>query len=238
MNSRILLVEDEETLSMIISDTLTEEGFDVTVSNNGKEGLSHFRRTGADLVIADVMMPLMDGFEMAKNIREIDPDVPIVFLTARTSISDMEKGFNTGGDDYIRKPFKMRELIIRIQALLKRRRRSVDTVAAPPTLEIGSYRLESAANRLTAGDSVINLTHIETVILTYLATHEGQTVESSTLMELVWKHDDYYNRNSLHGFIHKLRRHLHHDPSVRIINLRGIGYRLLVSKDDKNGVCL
>lgn len=231
MKDRILLVEDEETLSMIISDTLVEEGYDVVVKSNGVEGINHFRSSGADMVIADVMMPLMDGFEMARKIRALDPDVPVVFLTARSSIDDMEMGFDIGCNDYIKKPFKMRELIIRIQALLKRR--SKGKAATIGLKEVGRYVFDTNANRLTLGDIVICLTNIESIILSYLSAHEGETVESGTLMKLVWKHDDYYNRNSLHGFIHKLRNHLRHDPSVSIINLRGIGYRMLVAKDER-----
>ena len=231
MKDRILLVEDEETLSMIISDTLVEEGYDVVVKSNGVEGINHFRSSGADLVIADVMMPLMDGFEMARKIRALDPDVPVVFLTARSSIDDMEMGFDIGCNDYIKKPFKMRELIIRIQALLKRRSKGKSVTVG--LKEVGRYVFDTNANRLTLGDIVICLTNIESIILSYLSAHEGETVESGTLMKLVWKHDDYYNRNSLHGFIHKLRNHLRHDPSVSIINLRGIGYRMLVAKDER-----
>ncbi|MDE5714051.1 MAG: response regulator transcription factor [Muribaculaceae bacterium] len=231
MKDRILLVEDEETLSMIISDTLVEEGFDVVVKSNGVEGINHYRSSGADLVIADVMMPLMDGFEMARKIRALDPDVPVVFLTARSSIDDMEEGFDIGCNDYIKKPFKMRELIIRVQALLKRR--SKGKAVTVGLKEVGRYVFDTNANRLTLGDIVICLTNIESIILSYLSAHEGETVESGTLMKLVWKHDDYYNRNSLHGFIHKLRNHLRHDPSVSIINLRGIGYRMLVARDER-----
>ena len=227
MVNKVLLVEDEATLATIISETLADEGLDVCVAHDGIEGLERFRSRGADIVIADVMMPRMDGFEMAKRIRSIDNDVPLIFLTARSAIDDIVEGFEIGANDYLRKPFKMRELSVRVASLLKRRRK--DTLVYEKPLEIGAYTFDTLANKLTIADTTVELTHIEAKILAYFATHIGQTVESSTLMELVWKHDDYYNRNSLHGFIHKLRRHLRHDPAITIINLRGIGYRLAVS---------
>ncbi len=228
MKNRILLVEDESTLSTIISETLADEGYVLATAADGAEGLEYFRTHGADIVLTDVMMPRMDGFEMARRIRSLDPDVPLIFLTARSGIDDVVEGFDIGANDYIRKPFKMRELSVRIAALLKRRRK--ETVPDKP-IEIGAYSFDTVANRLTVGERTIDLTNIEAKILAYFAARINETVESSELMELVWKHDDYYNRNSLHGFIHKLRRHLRHDPAINILNLRGIGYRLVVKSE-------
>lgn len=230
MKDRILLVEDEETLATIISETLADEGFDITVARNGADGLKHFRLHGADLVIADVMMPRMDGFEMARHIRAADAEVPLIFLTARSSIDDIVEGFDIGANDYLRKPFKMRELIVRIRALLRRRGNGGGATAAPvvKTIPVGRYSFDNVANTLAIGDSSVTLTHIEARLLAYLVAHAGETVTSSELMEHIWHHDDYYNRNSLHGFIHKLRRHLRHDPAITLINLRGIGYRLVI----------
>lgn len=224
MNTKILLVEDEATLATIISETLADEGYEVVTACDGVEGLEYFRRAGADLVIADVMMPKMDGFEMAKRMRGLNSDVPLIFLTARSSIDDIETGFDIGANDYLKKPFKMRELIARVKALL--RRGGVRTTDSP--LEVGKYTFDPVANKLVIGSVTINLTNVESKLLGYLVAHRGETVSSSELMEHVWHHDDYYNRNSLHGFIHKLRRHLRHDSEVAIINLRGIGYRLVV----------
>jgi len=226
MKNRILLVEDEDTLATIISETLVGEDFEVAVARNGADGFDQFRRNGADLVIADVMMPLMDGFEMARHIRATDADVPLIFLTARSSIDDIVEGFDIGANDYLKKPFKMRELIVRIRALLRRRGQTAPQ--AGKSIAIGRYVFDSTANTLAFEDHVVSLTHIESELLAYLAAHIGETVQSSELMEHVWHHDDYYNRNSLHGFIHKLRRHLRHDSAITLLNLRGIGYRLVV----------
>lgn len=233
MKDRILLVEDENTLATIISETLADEGFDIAVARNGAEGLAYFRLHGADLVIADVMMPRMDGFEMARHIRADDADVPLVFLTARSSIDDIVKGFDIGANDYLRKPFKMRELIVRIRALLRRRGNgSADAAPTVKSIRLGRYSFDNVANTLSIGDSSVTLTHIEARLLAYLTAHAGETVTSSELMEHIWHHDDYYNRNSLHGFIHKLRRHLRHDPAITLLNLRGIGYRLVISPEE------
>lgn len=230
MRNKILLAEDEATLSTIISETLEDEGYEVIAVTNGVDGLAAFRSDHPDIVIADVMMPRMDGFEMARHIRNTDPDVPLIFLTALSSISDIETGFDIGADDYLKKPFKMRELILRIRALLKRRNTAIrEEIPEKNEIPIGEYIFDTIGNKLTRGSNVIELSRIEAMILLFLINHKGMTVRSSELMEFVWQHDDYYNRNSLHGYIHKLRKHLHHDPNVSIINLRGIGYRLAIT---------
>lgn len=217
-------------MSTIISETLEDEGYEVIAVTNGVDGLAAFRSDHPDIVIADVMMPRMDGFEMARHIRNTDPDVPLIFLTALSSISDIETGFDIGADDYLKKPFKMRELILRIRALLKRRNTAIrEEIPEKNEIPIGEYIFDTIGNKLTRGSNVIELSRIEAMILLFLINHKGMTVRSSELMEFVWQHDDYYNRNSLHGYIHKLRKHLHHDPNVSIINLRGIGYRLAIT---------
>ncbi len=226
MKNRVLLVEDEATLASIISDTLTGEGFNVTTACDGVSGLELFKREGADVVVADVMMPRMDGFEMGRRLREINPDIPLLFLTARSSIDDIVTGFEIGANDYLKKPFKMLELIVRIKALLRRR----DSTAKRNEVvyEIGCYSFNTTTQILSNGDKSVELSHIEALILQELAANIGETVEASTLMERVWQRDDIYNRNSLHGFIHKLRRYLRNDSSISIINQRGFGYKLTV----------
>lgn len=231
---RILLAEDERTLSTIISETLEDEGYEVFAAADGATGLKIFSLRAPDLVIADVMMPVMDGFEMAKRIRRENPGVPLLFLTARSSIDDIETGFDLGADDYLRKPFSMRELTARIRALLRRRYHLSDNSSLhEKEINLGRYVFSPVCNRLECGGHVVELSNIESMLLAYLAAREGETVRSSELMEFVWKHDDYYNRNSLHGYIHKLRNHLRHDPDVSILNLRGIGYRLAIHYSDR-----
>lgn len=220
--NKILIVEDDSTLSMIISETLQREGFDTISAANGEEGLRRFFRHNPDIVVADVMMPRMDGFEMARKIRQSNQIIPILFLTAKSEIDDIVEGFELGGNDYLKKPFKMLELIVRIKALLR-----LNQSKQEPTLKVGEYLLDMEAQTLQwKNKTVAELTIIEARLLKELIMNIGHTVEASVLMMLVWQRDDPYSRNSLHGFIHKLRHYLRHDPAIVLINQRGIGYML------------
>ena len=224
MKDRILLVEDDSTLSMIVSETLQRDGFEVMTAGDGEDGLRKFTRHGADLIIADVMMPRMDGFEMGRRIRQINQNVPLLFLTAKSEIEDIVEGFELGGNDYLKKPFKMLELIVRIKALLRRNVREEDNL-----FEIGAYTLDLSTQVLSHKDNGgIELSLIEAKLLRELIVNVGHTVDASTMMQLIWQRDDPYSRNSLHGFIHKLRNYLRHDQSISLINQRGIGYMLTV----------
>ncbi len=224
MKDRILLVEDDSTLSMIVSETLQRDGFEVMTAGDGEDGLRKFTRHGADLIIADVMMPRMDGFEMGRRIRLLDRNVPLLFLTAKSEIDDIVEGFELGGNDYLKKPFKMLELIVRIKALLRRNVREEDNL-----FEIGAYTLDLSTQVLSHKDNgSIELSLIEAKLLRELIVNVGHTVDASTMMQLIWQRDDPYSRNSLHGFIHKLRNYLRHDQSISLINQRGIGYMLTV----------
>ncbi|GFI08039.1 transcriptional activator protein CopR [Lachnospiraceae bacterium] len=221
--SKILLVEDEADLALIVADTLRGQGYEVLTADNGIDGLDKFKTCGADIVVADVMMPEMDGFTMARAIRKTSPTVPLLFLTAKSTIDDVEKGFEIGANDYLKKPFELRELIVRIKALLRRNSagRAGDTKFA-----IGAYVFNVSTQILSFGGKEVELSHFESKILERLAANIGKTVDASELMLAVWQRDDLSNRNSLHGYIHKLRRALRHDPSIAIINQRGFGYML------------
>ncbi len=221
--SKILLVEDEADLALIVADTLRGQGYEVLTAGNGIDGLDKFKTCGADIVVADVMMPEMDGFTMARAIRKTSPTVPLLFLTAKSTIDDVEKGFEIGANDYLKKPFELRELIVRIKALLRRNSagRAGDTKFA-----IGAYVFNVSTQILSFGDKEVELSHFESKILERLAANIGKTVDASELMIAVWQRDDSSNRNSLHGYIHKLRRALRHDPSIAIVNQRGFGYML------------
>lgn len=229
MAKKILLVEDEADLAMIVADTLRGQGYEVTVAVNGLDGLEKFRAGGADVVVADVMMPGLDGFGMARRLRRIAPEVPILFLTAKSSIDDVEEGFDAGGNDYLKKPFELRELLVRIKALL--RVRSYTTVEETDVVyEIGGYTFNATTQVLKFDGKELDLSHIEARLLSELAASMGHTVDASALMIAIWQRDDLSNRNSLHGFIHKLRRLLRHDPAINIVNQRGFGYMLVVRR--------
>lgn len=225
MSNKILFVEDEEDLTLIVADTLRGQGYDVITASDGIQGLDKFKSEAADIVVADVMMPKMDGFTMAKEIRKLSPTVPLLFLTAKSTIDDVEQGFEIGANDYLKKPFELRELIVRIKALLRRygENRTEDIRFA-----IGAYTFNVTTQTLSFGDKETELSHFEAKILERLATNIGKTVDASELMIAVWQRDEQSNRNSLHGYIHKLRRALRHDPSISIINQRGFGYMLAI----------
>lgn len=210
---------------LIMSDTLRSEGFEVLTARDGIEGLGLFKAADADIVVADVMMPRMDGFALAREIRKLSGDVPILFLTAKSSVEDVETGFDAGADDYVKKPFEFRELIVRVKALLRRHK---DAAAEAPGYAIGRYVFNDATQTLSVGAEETELSHFEAIILKILVDNIGRTVGASELMIAVWQRDDPSNRNSLHGYIHKLRRVLRHDPAITIINQRGFGYKLSV----------
>ncbi len=225
MGDRILFVEDEKDLTLIVADTLRGQGYEVLTAADGVAGLEEFRSRGADIVVADVMMPKMDGFSMAKEIRKISPTVPLLFLTAKSTIDDVEEGFAIGANDYLRKPFELRELIVRIKALL--RRHSANR-AEDIQFYIGRYIFNVSTQTLSLEGQAVELSHFEAKLLEQLASNIGKTVDASELMIAVWQRDEPSNRNSLHGYIHKLRRALRHDPTITIINQRGFGYMLTI----------
>ena len=225
MSNKILFVEDEEDLTLIVADTLRGQGYDIITAADGIQGLEKFKSEGADIVVADVMMPKMDGFTMAKEIRKLSPTVPLLFLTAKSTIDDVEQGFEIGANDYLKKPFELRELIVRIKALL---RRYGDNRTEDIRFAIGAYTFNVTTQTLSFGNKETELSHFEAKILERLVTNIGKTVDASELMIAVWQRDEQSNRNSLHGYIHKLRRTMRHDPAISIINQRGFGYMLVI----------
>lgn len=226
MKNKVLFVEDEADLTRIVADTMRGIGYEVATASNGAEGLEKFKSDGADIIIADVMMPRMDGFTMAKEIRKHSPTVPLLFLTAKNTIDDVEEGFESGANDYLKKPFELRELIVRIKSLLRRYGASR---AEDIRYVIGAYTFNVTTQKLSRCGKSVELSHFESKILERLASNVGQTIDASELMIALWQRDDPSNRNSLHGYIHKLRRLLRHDPSISIINQRGFGYMLTIT---------
>lgn len=227
----ILLAEDERTLAMIIKDTLDGQGFHVTVAGDGEEALALFHSHKPDVLVADVMMPRLDGYEMVKRIRKTDQQTPVIFLTARSAVGDVVHGFEMGANDYLKKPFGMQELIVRIKALLGR----ACTVAQQPVeaerFTIGQYLFDAVVQRLThvpTGNHV-ELSYRESEILRRLCLHPSEVVTSQSLLLELWGDDSFFNNKSLHVFITKLRHRLSADPSLRIVNVRGIGYKLITS---------
>lgn len=226
---RVLLVEDEQTLAMIIKETLEKEGFLLHTASNGEEGLRCFFDVRPDVVVADVMMPRMDGFQMVRQIRQSDKRTPVLFLTARSAIDDVVQGFELGANDYLKKPFGMQELIVRLKALVgaaivEYREEKKDE----SRLSIGNYTLNIIAQTLTCGGRVQELSYRETEILRRLCVHRNDVVSTQNILLELWGDDSFFNSRSLHVFITKLRRRLLDDERIRIINVRGVGYKLVV----------
>lgn len=225
MKSKILLVEDERDLSLIVCDTLRQQGYEVVAAFDGIEGLAKYNTDGADLIVADVMMPRLDGFAMAKEIRRISSKVPIIFLTAKSTIDDVEEGFDIGANDYLKKPFELRELLVRVKALL---RNKANSHSENTVYDIGNYIFDVTNQQLTFNGKGTTISNIEARILEKLTTNIGKTVDASALMIAVWGRDEVSNRNSLHVYIHKLRRAFRNDSNINIINQRGFGYMLTI----------
>ena len=222
---KVLLVEDELTLSMIIQETLDEKGeFIVHTAKNGNEGLQKYHSLHPDVVVADVMMPQMDGFEMVQQIRESDRKTPILFLTARSSVDDVITGFNVGGNDYLKKPFGMGELIIRIKSLVNR---AFIEVEKSNHYKIGSYTFDFVTQNLHGINEKITLSNRESELLKRLCENKNQVLHTKNILLELWGNDDYFTTRSLHVFITKLRQKLAKDPSICILNVRGIGYKLI-----------
>ena len=227
----ILLAEDERTLAMIIKDTLDGQGFHVTVADDGEQALRLFDDHRPDVLVADVMMPRMDGYELVRRIRKSDQQTPVIFLTARSAVNDVVHGFEMGANDYLKKPFGMQELIVRIKALLGRACTVTQQPVEAERFTIGQYLFDAVVQRLThvpTGNRT-ELSYRESEILRRLCLHPSEVVTSQSLLLELWGDDSFFNNKSLHVFITKLRHRLGQDPSLRIVNVRGIGYKLLTS---------
>lgn len=225
----VLLVEDEQTLAMIIKDTLEVQDFDIRTAKNGEEGLRLFFDSRPDVIVADVMMPRMDGFTMVKQIRQTDKTTPVLFLTARSAVTDVVTGFEIGANDYLKKPFGMQELMIRIKALAGRAFVQEQPAERPiDWLEIGNYRFNPTWQRLQLAGKNEVLSFRESEILKRLCLHRNQVVNMQNILMELWGDDSFFNTRSLHVFITKLRHKLSEDERIRIVNIRGIGYKLIV----------
>jgi DNA-binding response OmpR family regulator len=226
--TNILLVEDEETLGQIVKESLETRNFEVTYVQDGLAAETAFFTQKPELCILDVMLPGKDGFSLAKSIRREDPHIPIIFLTARSQTADVVRGFELGADDYLKKPFSMEELIVRIHALLRRGRSPVPApVEESPQLPIGNYEFDPVLQTLSLQGKARKLTHRESALLRLLFQHRKEVLDRKTALEALWGDDSFFNARSMDVFISKLRKYLREDPQVEIINVRGVGYKLV-----------
>ena len=228
MKVKILLVEDDTSLGFVITDQLTSEGYDVTLCSNGAEGFKRFNEESFHMCIFDVMMPKKDGFSLAKDIRKINSNIPILFLSAKSNDEDKVEGFRSGGDDYLTKPFNTEELQLRVAAML--RRVNIKTEENKSSYQIGGYLFDTLNFELTHPNFEKTLTKKEAQILTILCKFMNQVVSRELVLTGVWGQDDYFVGRSLDVFITKLRKYLKLDPKVEILNIHGEGFRLVVNK--------
>lgn len=225
-NPKILYVEDEIFLAKIVSETLQGRGFDVILESDGAKVLSKFESVKPDICILDVMLPNKDGFAVADQIREKDAQVPIIFLTAKSDVSDVVNGFKTGGNDYIRKPFSMEELIVRIEYVLKKKQEPQETIAEEVTL--GHYNFNTKRQVLSINGEDKKLSYRESELLKLLYENRDKIVERREILILLWGSDSFFNSRNLDVYITKLRNYLRGDPALEILTIKGIGYRFII----------
>lgn len=219
---KILLAEDEPSLGQIIKESLETRNFEVLLCADGEIAYKTYKSEDPLLLVLDVMMPKKDGFTLAKEIRRENPDIPIIFLTAKSQTEDVVEGFNLGGNDYLRKPFSMEELIVRINALLNRNKKNI-----AENIQLGNYTFNLKKQTLLINDTSENLTHREANLLYYLIKNKNQVLDRSFILKKLWGDDDFFNARSMDVFITKLRKKLKEDSSIQIINVRGYGYKLI-----------
>jgi len=221
---KILLAEDEPALGMIVKESLETKDFHVTHCLDGVAALAHFKNNTVDALVLDVMMPKKDGFTVAKEIRAIDAHVPIIFLTAKSQPKDVVEGFESGGNDYLKKPFSMEELIVRINSLLQR----VKLQNYHTEIVLGDYTFQFKKQTLQyKTESLIKLTHREAHLLFHLNNNKNEVLERSLILNKLWNNDDFFSARSMDVFISKLRKKLKQDERIQIINVRGFGYKLV-----------
>ncbi|MFZ4546801.1 MAG: response regulator transcription factor [Bacteroidales bacterium] len=235
MKAKILLVEDDINLGDVLCDYLELQDYEVVKALNGEEGLRIFNTQPFDLLLLDVMLPLKDGFTLATEIREINRQVPIIFLTARGQMEDRVAGYKAGCDDYLTKPFSSEELELRIGAILRRCQKPESTVEngnleTAKVFPLGNYIFDSGNQELRIADKRIGLTTKEVELLRVLYSHKNQLVTRETALKAVWGINDYFIGRSMDVFITKLRKYLKSDPNISIVNVHGTGFRLEVKE--------
>jgi DNA-binding response OmpR family regulator len=224
---KILYVEDETAMARIVSDALQSRGYLVITETQGTNVLARFKETAPDICVLDVMLPGKDGFSIAGDIRALNTQVPIIFLTAKGAVNDVVTGFKRGGNDYIRKPFSIEELIVRIENLAGERKRAA--AAEPEEVILGGYVFQKNRQVLSYGGEQRKLSYRESELLKMLYANRDQVVERRDILNELWGSDSFFNSRNLDVYITKLRNYLKQDPSIEIITIKGIGYRFVLT---------
>jgi DNA-binding response OmpR family regulator len=227
--TKILYVEDELFLGKIVKESLESRQFEVVMESDGTNVLSVFREMKPDVCVLDVMLPNKDGFTIAGEIREINGRVPIIFLTAKTQTDDLVKGFSIGGNDYIRKPFSMEELIVRIENALRFKEPGARAINGKDTLQIGNYNFNVARQLLTGYNEERKLSFRESELLKLLYENRDKIIDRKDILNLLWGNDSFFNSRNLDVYITKLRSYLKEDALLEIITIKGVGYRFVAS---------
>ena len=225
---KILLVEDDPNLGNLLQDSLELKNYEVVLKRNGEDGLSEFKLNKYDMCIFDVMMPKKDGFTLAKDVRRINSQVPIIFLTAKAMKEDTIEGLKIGADDYLTKPFSMEELILRMENIFKRL--PMSEMVEQEEFHIGKIHFDNATRILSVDGTTQKLTTKESELLKMLALNMDRVLEREIALNSVWGTDSYFAGRSMDVYIAKLRKYLKADPAVEILNVHGTGFKLLVKK--------
>ena len=225
-NIRILLAEDDNNLGLLLRNYLTAKNYETVLFINGNLALEEFPTGSFGLCILDIMMPEMDGITLAREIRHLNPDIPIIFLTAKNQKEDIIDGFKSGADDYITKPFSMEELLYRIEAIIRRTTSHVVNRKSE-SYTIGGYSFDSLKQMLVFNDQAIKLTTKESELLELLCRHANEILERNFALKTIWIDDNYFNARSMDVYITRLRKYLKKDSSVKILNVHGRGYKLI-----------
>jgi two-component system OmpR family response regulator len=225
---RVLLVEDDVNLGEIIRDLLELKGFDAVLLRDGESAARAFLKEPFDLGLIDVMLPVMDGFELARTIRKVDSRIPLIFLTAKAMKEDRVEGFKAGGDDYVVKPFHTEELLLRIEAVLRRTRGLAEESPDEAVLSLGDFRFDPATRTLKLRGEHRKLTQKESDLLQLLARHRNKVLERDMAMRVVWGREGHFIARSMDVYISKLRKHLAGDPRIEIQNVHGRGFKLVL----------
>ena len=226
--TKILYVEDELFLGKIVRESLESRGFDVVMESDGAKAIDVFKKVKPSVCVLDIMLPNKDGFTIADEIRELDEEVPIIFLTAKTQTEDVVKGFSLGGNDYIRKPFSMEELIVRVQNALRIKTEESKKIIGD-NFTIGKYSFQVNRQVLTNGKEDRKLSYRESELLKLLYENRDKIIGRSDILNLLWGNDSFFNSRNLDVYITKLRSYLKEDPLLEIITIKGIGYRFVVA---------
>jgi len=226
---KILYVEDELFLGKIVKESLESRGFDVVMESDGADVLQTFRRISPEVCVLDVMLPNKDGFTLAGEIRAIDEKVPIIFLTAKTQTEDLVKGFSTGANDYIRKPFSMEELIARIDNVMRYKHYSRANGSNTDEVRLGKFQFHFTRQTLVAGKEERKLSFRESELLKLLYENRDKIIDRKDILTLLWGNDSFFNSRNLDVYITKLRGYLKDDDTLAIITIKGIGYRFIIA---------